>query len=101
MTADLEALVDKGRRSLTAARRDFDAGDHDLAVSRGYYDQFVSQGVFAPDLHVALGRAFSERTISDYRYEQRVTAATARGVLDDATRFVEEVAAYLRRVGGA
>lgn len=128
MTEDLDALVDKGRRSLVAARRDFQAGDYDLAVSRGYYamfhlavaalktrggeyrrhaaviaafrDKFVAEGQFPPDLHVALGRAFNERTISDYRYEQRVTEATARRVLDDASRFVEVVEAYLRRSGG-
>lgn len=40
MTKDLDALVDKGRRSLVAARRDFQAGDYDLAVSRGYYAMF-------------------------------------------------------------
>ena len=129
MTEDLQALIDKGRRSLAAARRDYDAGDYDLAVSRGYYamfhlavaalkikggeyrrhatvvaafrDQFASEGVFAPELHVAFGRAFGERTISDYRYDQRVTQATARQVLDDASRFVEEVEAYLRRSAGA
>ncbi len=124
MTEDIDALADKGRRSLAAARRDFAAGDHDLAVSRGYYamfhlavaalktrggeyrrhaaviaafrEKFVAEGVFAPDLHVALGRAFNERTISDYRHEQRVSEATARRVLDDAAQFVAAVEAYLR-----
>ena len=87
MTEDLQALIDKGRRSLAAARRDYDAGDYDLAVSRGYYAMFH--------------RAFGERTISDYRYDQRGTQAPARQVLDDASRFVGEVEAYLRRSAGA
>jgi len=125
VTEEVQALVDKGRRSLAGARRDLVAGDYDLAVSRGYYamfhlavaalltrgreyrrhaaviaafrEKFVTDGTFAPDLHAALGRAFNERTISDYRYDQRVSEATARQILDDATRFVAAVEAYLRR----
>lgn len=125
MTADLQALIDKGRRSLAAARRDSEAGDYDLTVSRAYYamfhltvadlktkggeyrrhagliaafhQRFIAPGLLSGDLHAALGRAFDERTISDYRYDQRVTEATARRVLEDAVRFVREVEAYLRR----
>lgn len=126
MTSDLQALVDKGRRSLAAARRDYGSGDYDLAVSRAYFamfhlavaalrtkgggeyrrhagviaafrEQFVAQGVFSPELHVALNRAFTERNVSDYRYEREVPAATARRILDDAARFVDEVETYLRR----
>lgn len=127
MIEGLQPLVDKGRRSLAAARRDYDAGDYDLTVSRAYYamfhlavaalrtrgaeyrrhagviaafrDQFVAAGVFAPGLHVALGRAFGERNASDYGYAERVSQAAAHRILDDATRFVDEVEAYLRRTG--
>ena len=83
-----------------------------LPLSRGEYrrhatvvaafrDQFASEGAFARELHVAFGRAFGERTISDYRYDQRVTQAAARQILDDASRFVDAVEAYLRRNAGA
>ena len=125
MTGEVRALVDKRRRSLAGAQRDFAAGDYDLAVSRGYYamfhlavaalrtrggeyrkhtaviaafrEKFVTDGTLASDLHVALGRAFNERTISDYRYDQRVTEGAARRTLDDAGRFVDAVEVYLRR----
>jgi len=71
---------------------------HATAIA-AFHEKFVAAGVFAPDLHVALGRAFNERTISDYRHEQRVTEPTARQILDDAARFVDVVEAYLRRSG--
>ncbi len=123
MTGDLQALVDKGKRSLAAARRDYEAGDYDLAVSRAYYgmfhlavaalktkggeyrrhtrvlsafrEEFASEGVFSSELHLAFDRAFTERNVSDYRYEQPVAQATARRVVADAARFVAEVEAYL------
>ena len=40
MTAELEALIEKGRRSLGAARRLFGEGDYDFAASRTYYAMF-------------------------------------------------------------
>ena len=40
MTAELEALIEKGRRSLGAARRLFGEGDYDFAASRAYYAMF-------------------------------------------------------------
>jgi uncharacterized protein (UPF0332 family) len=129
VTGDLEALVDKGRRSLVASGRDVEAGDYDFAVFRAYYamfhlavaalktrggeyrrhaaviaafrDQFVVAGVFAPEIHAALARAFTERSVGDYQYERRVTRETARRILHDARRFVDQVESYLRCRPGA
>ena len=37
MSSDIAALVKKARRSLAAARRLSEEGDHDFAASRAYY----------------------------------------------------------------
>ena len=95
MTAELEApLVQKGHRSLGAARRLLADGDCDFAASRAYYamfylaealllarnltfskrsaviaafgQHFVKTGLFAAEHHDALRTAFDERNVGDY-----------------------------------
>lgn len=119
------ALVEKGRRSLAAARRLIEAGDHDFAVARAYYamfylatamlasrresfskhsaviarfgQRFVITAEFPAEHHAALQEAFELRGIADYRTEPTITEAEARALLDRAVRFVSDAEAYLRR----
>lgn len=123
MTAERDALIAKGRRSLAAARQLFDRQDFDFAASRAYYamfylaealllsrrltfsrhsaviaafgQHFVKTGDFRPEHHAALRTAFDERNVGDYQYQVSFPEATARALLERATDFVEAAAAYL------
>ena len=128
MSAEIAALIEKGRRSLDAARRLLESGDHDFGVSRAYYamfylasamlrsrnrtpskhsaviaafaQQFVATGEFLGAHHAALREAFDLRLIGDYSPVSHVTSEQARRVLENATRFVNDAEAWLRRTGG-
>lgn len=126
MTAEPEALVEKGRRSLEAARRLLAAGDYDFAASRAYYamfylaealllarnlafskhsaviaafgQHFVKTGLFAAEHHDALRTAFDERNIGDnYAYQTPFPQATAQTLLARAEAFVNGAEAHLRK----
>jgi len=56
MTAESEALIAKGRRSLAAGRRLFQAGDYDFAASRAYYAMFY----LAEALFLSKGLSFGK-----------------------------------------
>ena len=124
MTAELEALVQKGHRSLEAARRLLAEGDYDFAVSRAYYamfylaealllarnltfskhsaviaafgQHFVKTGLFAAEHHDALRTAFDERNVGDYAYQTPFPQETAQRLLTRAEAFISEAEAYLR-----
>jgi uncharacterized protein (UPF0332 family) len=125
MTAELEALIEKGRRSLGAARRLFGEGDYDFAASRAYYamfylaealllarhltfskhsaviaafgQHFVKTGLFVSDHHDALRTAFDQRNVGDYAYQAPFPQTTAQTLLTRAEAFVKDAEAYLRR----
>ncbi len=127
MIPEVEALLDKARRSVTSARRLLEGGDADFAVSRAYYAMFyaaeaalLSRGLsfskharvlaefnrqFAttgeiPAHHATmLHEAFEQRLIADYSHEAAYPAARARRLLESAQAFVSDVEAYLRRAG--
>lgn len=128
MSPDIEALVDKGRRSLDAANQLFASGHHDFAAARAYYamfylatallalrserfsrhsaliarfgQRFVATGGLPAEHQVSLQKAFELRGVADYEVATRVTEAQARDLLDRAARFVNDAEAWLRRAGG-
>jgi uncharacterized protein (UPF0332 family) len=125
MTAELEALIEKGRRSLEAARRLLAEGDSDFAASRAYYamfylaealllarnltfskhsaviagfgQHFVKKGLFAAEHHDALRTAFDERNVGDYAYQTPFPREKAEVLITRAAAFVKDAEAYLRR----
>lgn len=128
MTAGIEALVIKARRSLAVAQRLVEQGDYDFGVSRasyamfylatamlasrrkafskhsgviaGFGQQFVLTGQFPSEHHAALHEAFELRGVADYRVEPTITEAEARALLDRAARFISDAEAWLRRTCG-
>ncbi len=126
MTAERDALVVKGRRSLSASRRLFQEGDYDFAASRAYYamfylaealllskglsfgkhaaviaafgQHFVKTGLFGAEHHAALRTAFDQRNVGDYAYDAPFPEETARDLLERASAFVAAVENHLRQV---
>lgn len=125
MSAEIDALVHKGHRSLTTAKKLFADRDYDFAVSRAYYAMFylaeaalLSQGMafsshkavigafgrvfvkpghLPAEMHRALRKGFMERAIGDYDARQVYPRERAEGVLDGAQRFVTVVSEFLER----
>ncbi len=124
MKPEVEALVRKSRRSIAAARRLSEQGDHDFAASRAYFamfylaealllarglafskhsaviaafgQHFVKTGKFSPDHHAALRKAFDERNVGDYDYLGSISVETAAELLKNAESFANVAEAYLR-----
>jgi uncharacterized protein (UPF0332 family) len=125
VTADVEALLRKARRSLENARRSFAADDFDFAASRAYYAMFyaaeallLSRGlsfskhsaviaevnrVFVragelPEAHAAALRdALEQRQIADYHFQDPFPARIAAEVIERAESFLRDAGAYLAR----
>ena len=126
MTAESDALIAKGRRSLAAGRRLFREGDYDFAASRAYYamfylaealllskglsfgkhagvisafgQHFVKTGLFAAEHHAALRTAFDQRNVGDYAYDAPFPGETARDLLEHAEAFVAAAENHLQQV---
>jgi uncharacterized protein (UPF0332 family) len=123
--AELESLLDKGKRSLQAARRLYDEGDYDFSASRAYYamfylaealllskgqsfskhsavisafgQHFVKPGHFTEAHHNALHKAFDERNVGDYEYEVAFARERAKELLDKAGVFLRDAETFLRK----
>lgn len=121
-------MIRKGRRSLAAARRLAEDGDHDFAVSRAYYamfylaeamlltrdlrfskhaavisavaQHFVRPGMLATEHLDALRAAFELRQLADYISGAAITAWQAQETLSRAAAFMDAAEAHLRRQGG-
>jgi uncharacterized protein (UPF0332 family) len=107
----------RARRSLARARRDFDEGDYDFAVSGGHYAmfyaaealmisrgltfarhsgviaainrEFVRTGQLEPAHYEAFEAAFRERNTADYGFETPVSREAAARILAHAAAFVQ------------
>lgn len=129
MTPDIEALTEKGRRSLETARRLVRDGDYDFAASRAYYAmfylaeallllrgfqadshsgvlvllrrEFVQTGLLGAAHARALDEAREERNLGDYDYEERFTEARAKKAIHRAESFLGDAGRLLSRPGGA
>lgn len=125
MSAPIDALLDKARRSLANARRSLEAGDADFAVSRAYYAmfyaaeaallsrgrvfsrhsavvaefarEFVRAGELAQEYGRALKDAFDARVVADYEASEAFPPARAERLLQRAEAFVAAVAALIAR----
>ena len=128
MTGEIEARIRKARRSLAAARRLAEDGDHDFAVARAYYamfylaeamlltrdlrfsrhaaviaavaQHFVRPAEFAIEHLDALRAGFELRQLADYISGAAITARQAQETLSRAQAFLDAAEAHLRRQGG-
>ena len=124
MSPEVAELVDKARRSLSAARSLLERGDCDFAASRAYYAMFymaeaalltrgqayrkhsavigafgrelVKGGLLPSRLHESLRRGFDERNVGDYGVSGPYPPQRAQHLLESATEFVEAVEVFLR-----
>ena len=117
----------KAKDDVKWARTIFEQGGYRQAISRAYYAVFaiatatlltqritrkkhsgvesafhqflVKPGLIEPEYGAIYIKAFRERQNADYADTTEFTAAKARQVLEDATRFVARMEKYLRDAG--
>ena len=117
MTAQQEALVEKARRSVEAAKLLAREGFHDFAVSRAYYamfyaaeafllanqqafskhsaviaafgEQFVKRGLVRAELHRYLLAAYELRQAGDYEVAALVDPSRVAEQISRAEQFIE------------
>ena len=123
MNPEIEALLEKARRSQKAAAKLFKDGDVDFAASRAYYSLFYTAealllsrglsfsshsavianfgkvfaktGVFNPKFHRYLTESQDRRNIGDYSVLAEVTKEEVREMLGWAEEFIKEAENYL------
>lgn len=119
MNEDITGLQQKAIRSLVAAKKLFDNGDFDFAVSRayyamfyiaeaallgrgkafskhtaiinGFYHEFVATGVLPKELHHNFHHAFDKRNIGDYSWMDAFSQEDTEKLLSSADSFVAAV----------
>jgi uncharacterized protein (UPF0332 family) len=126
--SEVEALLQKAKESLDAARNLLRDGYPDFSASRAYYAMFyvaeallavlgqsyrkhsaviaafgreyAKQGRLDPKFHQWLLAAQNYRNVGDYGIEAHVSNADAESVCTWAQEFIEAAEAYLSRKGG-
>lgn len=111
MRNEIDALIEKAKRSVKAARRLQKAGDYDFAVARAYYslfyvsealllkkgqsyskhaavisaifDQCIKTGELPKEFHRTLHKAFDLRQEGDYMCSATVTKEIAEELLGE------------------
>ena len=124
MTGDIKRLLDKAQRSLRVAQRLMEEKDFDFSASRAYYamfymaeallltkqsrssrhsaviaeffKHFVKSGLLRREFHEMLYRAFEERQIGDYGFEEDFPRKEAASLVGDARRFLEATRPLLK-----
>ena len=122
---DYRVILEKAWRSLAAAQRNTDNGDHDAASSRAYYAafyaveavlltqkrsfskhsavisafnrHFIKEHIFPKEFRTLMSRLFRERQIGDYDFEGSITADAAKEDIQAAQSILQAISAYLLR----
>ena len=68
-------------------------------VIAGFRQHFVKSGLIEPEYSDIYGDVMDSRVASDYDVALETDPATAKEKLEDASRFVEQMAHYLRQEG--
>ena len=125
MNPEVEALLEKARRSQKAAAKLFKDGDVDFAASRAYYSlfyiaealllsrelsfsshsavianfgkEFAKTGVLNPKFHRYLTESQDRRNIGDYSVLAEVTKEEVREMLTWAKEFIKAGENYLNQ----
>lgn len=116
-------LVDKGKRSIGAAKKLLESGYFDFAVSRAYYaifylseallfekgktfskhaavisavyDEFIKSGTLPKEFHKVLHRAFDLRQQSDYLSSTMITKDVAERLIAEVEQQLYSVIDFL------
>ena len=120
----LRAMIEKGKRSLRAAKEHLAKGDADFASSKAYYavfhlmqavlltkqktyskhagvisgfsEQFIKTGIFPAAFGEAIQRLRKDRELGDYGYQLRVAPEEAERDVKAASEIVEQLVAHLQ-----
>lgn len=124
---EIEALLVKAKRSLSASKNLMQRGDYDFSVSRAYYSmfycaeallltkdmkfskhsavisffgrEFVRSGLLSNELYGHLLRGFRKRQVGDYEVLNLPILEDAGELTREAEVFLEATEMYLRKVG--
>jgi uncharacterized protein (UPF0332 family) len=125
--AEIDALLNKAKRSLLSSFVMLKHGDYDFAISRAYYamfycaeallfskdltfskhsaviaffgKEFVKSGIFSKDIYSHLTDGFTERQICDYDAMIMPKAEDAERIINGAKIFIEAACVYLKIIG--
>ena len=120
----LRAMIEKGKRSLRAAKEHLAKGDADFASSKAYYavfhlmqavlltkqktyskhagvisgfsEQFIKTGTFPAAFGEAIQRLRKDRELGDYGYQLSVEVEEAKQDVESASAIVTRLAAFLQ-----
>ena len=124
LKSQLQAMIQKGQRSLRAARDHLGKGDSDFASSKAYYavfhlmqaalltkqktyskhagvisgfsEHFIKTGIFPAAFGEAIQRLRKDRELGDYAYQLSLSREEAERDVKTASEIVERLVAYLR-----
>lgn len=124
---EIQALLEKAKRSLKASKSLIDSGDYDFAISRAYYAmfycaeamlltkdlkfskhsaviaffgrEFVKSGLLSEELYGYLLKGFRERQIGDYEVMKLPSLEDAEEITQKAGIFLEATRIYLNKIG--
>lgn len=120
----LQAMIEKGKRALQAAKEHLAKGDADFASSKAYYavfhlmqatlltkgrtyskhagvisgfsEQFIKPGIFPPTFGEVIQRLRKDRELGDYGYQLSVTLEEAADDVKAASEVVGHLTTYLQ-----
>lgn len=123
MKKEIEAIIDKSRRALESANREFKAGDYDYACSRAYYAAFyllegvlllagkrftkhsavisffnkdyVKAGIFPVEFSKNIKYLLKRREIGDYSFTIQVGEEDAANCIEKAKEVFDALSKYL------
>jgi uncharacterized protein (UPF0332 family) len=120
----LQAMANKSKRALQAARAHLSAGDVDFASSKAYYavfhlmqaalltkektfskhagvisgfsEHFIKSGVFPKEFGETIQRLRKDRELGDYSYQLDLSTEEAAQDVENAATIFDSVLAYLK-----
>lgn len=123
ISEEYRPMLEKAVRSLYAAQRDTNSGDHDFASSRAYYaafyaveavlltqnlsfskhsavisafnQYFIKAGIFPKEFSKLMSRLFRERQIGDYDFDDTITEDDAQEDVHAAQTILTAITQYL------
>ncbi|NIM16482.1 MAG: HEPN domain-containing protein [Candidatus Aminicenantes bacterium] len=125
MKNEIESVIDKSKRSIKSAKREYKAGDYDYACSRAYYAAFyllegvllldnkrftkhsavisffnkdyVKTNVFPVEFSKHIKYLLKRREIGDYSFSIRVSQEEAQNCISKAEEIIKVISDYLKK----
>ncbi len=125
MRNEIEAVIDKSRRAIKSAKREYKAGEYDYACSRAYYAAFyllegvllldkkrftkhsavisvfnkdyVKAAVFPTEISKHIKYLLKRREIGDYSFSIKIDEEDARNCIFMAEEIFKTISDYLEK----